>query len=330
MHRKRRDARGAERAGLFAENLEAYMSTTVVWTGVGHPKIGIGEERSGCPPWCKNPTLVAAAQLRGGTDKRKLRDFSGSQLWHTFYDATYRLILLGRIKEWQTSTLATLLYRSASSLATDPRDKAYGLLSLRRFSDGQMILVPDYSKTVERVLSETTYSMLLDKHSHFPYNWLPLHPLHITVKPPIDQAFSGLPSWALDLTISSRTLGLYDNNDPYRLVPQGPGDDNLRLNVNIPRSVKVSEDFKQLVTCGVHLGTIAKISGSTMVDGTPTVGASGVALYDIYNNILKPQSIAEDTFLQVLTIEREERIEDVQSFNKILNHQMEIKYPSQY
>ncbi|KAF9695608.1 hypothetical protein EKO04_006617 [Ascochyta lentis] len=265
-------------------------------------------------------------------DVEKPGTLKGDLLRLSFRAAAYRLTQLDRIKKWQKTRLSALAFASAALLAPDSRDKVYGLLSLCTFSDGQMTLVPDYSKTTQRVFSEATYSMLQDVYGLFIYEFLPLYPPCTSIKPPIYRALSGLPSWALDLNISSQTLDVNGENKPHHFIP--PEGDNGTVQpcemtqFDIPECVRTSDDFKQFSTCGVHLGTIVETSGSALTEKGSSFYRGATALYDFYDNTLKTRSISEDAFLQVLTTNSKEDVENTQAFHEILKSRMESELDS--
>jgi hypothetical protein len=84
-------------------------------------------------------------------------------------------------------------------VATDPRDKVFGLLGIARFEYIEPIM-PDHPKTMKRVFIEATVAFLLES-SAFPY-------FDFALNPPADLTqVSGMPSWAIDFTLHSKPYG---------------------------------------------------------------------------------------------------------------------------
>jgi hypothetical protein len=259
--------------------------------------------------------------------------FTDRTLHYNFMQVAMRVTKLGRIRVWasQASTLTIQAFRTASCLVTDPRDKVFGLLGITSRAPSQIALVPDYSKTIQRVFSEATFSMLQEKIS-FPYSMLPLHPPRITTITSNYQALPDLPSWALDLNISSQTSEELGKNDPYRVIPDHTFDMDqlLRGACHIPNRIRVSDEYKRLYTQGVHLGTIIEASGSALALELINYRKRAAALHSIYNNHLKPRSIPKSVFLQALTIGGQLFIQNPRPFEKFLDGPMDAKNLSLY
>ncbi|KZL63601.1 heterokaryon incompatibility protein [Colletotrichum incanum] len=103
----------------------------------------------------------------------------------------------------QSSSLLELLCLTRNNLATDPRDKIYGLLGLTDDAVAQSV-IPDYSwkNTPAKVFTEVAAQMV-----ELGYAANLLHHAGI------DQHVQGLPSWAPDWTMQSRSMmpvHLYD------------------------------------------------------------------------------------------------------------------------
>lgn len=257
----------------------------------------------------------------------------------TFMEIMYRMKRLGRVRAFRTTSLNLQMFRSAPAQATDPRDKVFGLLGICAFTPNQMQVSPDYTKTTSRVFAEATISML-QEGENLPYGLLPLQPPRILQEESLYQRLPDLPTWALDLNISSQAPELHGLNGPYWLIPTRavhPGALLCRTD-HITGRVQVSGDFKRLHTFGVHLGTIVATDSTTInSDGYMGFQKRATALRKIYTTYLKPRHITANSLLQALTVDRKTPVLDSnlseqlpQVFEELLSSQMEIAFPSPF
>ena len=252
--------------------------------------------------------------------------------------ATTPVTRLGRVRAFRTTSLNLQIYRSAASLATDSRDKVYGLLGLCVFTPSQPVVTPDYTKTTQQVFAEATISTLQEGDS-LPYDLLPLrHPRHVPVESTY-QPLADLPTWALDLDISSRAPAAYGQNTPYWFVPTRAINPGLLLKetCHIPGRVRVSHGFERLHTQGFNLGIVVATCVTKPDPTRPSYHARASSLRAFYNAHLKPRHISAQTLLQALTIDGKTPVRDPQLkeqlphlLEQLLNAQADIEAPSPF
>lgn len=256
-----------------------------------------------------------------------------------FMGIMYRMKRLGRVRAFPTTSLNLQMFRSGPAQATDSRDKVFGILGICAFTPHQMQIFPDYTKSTSRVFAEATISML-QEGDNLPYGLLPLQPPRNLQEGSSYQRLPDLPSWALDLNISSQARELHGQNGPYWLIPTRavhPGA-LLRQTNHIPDRVQVSDDFKCLHTLGLHLGTIVTIDSTAInADGYMGFQKRATALRNIYNTYLKPRQIPANLLLQALTIDRKMPVIDPslseqlpKVFEELLGSHADIEFPSTF
>jgi hypothetical protein len=252
--------------------------------------------------------------------------------------ATGPVTRLGRVRAFRTTSLNLQIYRSAASLATDSRDKVYGLLGLCVFTPSQPSITPDYTNSTQRVFSEATISML-QEGENLPYDLLPLrHPRNFPAESPY-QPLADLPTWALDLNISSQAPAAYGQNNPYWFLPSRaihPGP-LLKDTCHIPGRVTASHASRRLHTQGAHLGIIIATSVAKPDPERPNYHARAAALRAFYDVHLKPREISAHALLQALTIDGKTPVRDPRLkeqlphlFEQLVTSQTHIENPSPY
>lgn len=229
-----------------------------------------------------------------------------------------RLASIRRDASHRSTTLMDQLARTSLLQATDPRDKVYGVLGICNASPFQTLIVPDYSKSVQQVFIEATQTMLLHM---CPYFCFPLRPPHDQPLEPLVEPLN-LPSWALDLTIESRTtLSSSEIAHPFNYYSRSLDFRNLVASVPLSRPCSsFSADLQELHTFGVHIGTVAVSSGDAFYTShtSPTNGElSATNIYDVYNNILKPRHVPALVFLEAITLNDDTTI-DKDDFENLL------------
>jgi hypothetical protein len=115
-----------------------------------------------------------------------------------FRRASKRVINLGNTKRNVDSSFSSQLEDTASLLASDPRDKVYGLLDICNPASDNFDCVdikPDYTKSVQRVFAEATYAILLGDYC--PYASFALQPQYSESmrRTMIPTRMAGLPYW---------------------------------------------------------------------------------------------------------------------------------------
>jgi hypothetical protein len=188
---------------------------------------------------------------------------------------------------------------SRKAIATNPRDKVYGLLGLCEFQASEPI-VPDYSKSLQHVLAEATVISILEE-SAFPY-------LDIRIRPAgaFDRTHWSNPSWMIDFT-SCKCDVLYEEVYNARL--------NIQEREDRRGSIHLSIDYRTLYAHGRYVGTVCEIQNSSWSCGRKDRGfrdlTTGTEIYDFYHNMLKPRGITGLTFIQAmyLGLDTDERFE---------------------
>lgn len=273
-----------------------------------------------------------------GLELRKPSSLDGHPRLFAFMQIVDKVQRLGRVRAYRTTSLNLQIYRSAPALATDSRDKVFGLLGICAFNSGQTVVKPDYTKSTWRVFAEATISML-QEGDNLPYGLLPMQPPRTVPEDSVYKRLCGLPSWVLDLNISSQVPGLCGQNGPYWLIPNRavhPGA-LLKHTNHIPNRVRVSDDYKHLNTYGVHVGTIVAVY--TTVINTDCFGyhQRATTLREIYHTYMKPRKISLQSLLHALTVDRKPPVLDPElaerfpaMFEQLLESQDEITFPSQF
>jgi hypothetical protein len=222
-----------------------------------------------------------------------------------FQRASQRIINLGKIKCDIEASLSSQLEKTASLLASDPRDKVYGLLNICS-ALGHAEVTPDYTKSVQRVFAEVTYAMLLEHNC--PYAILALQPQHSDERTTIPTRMTGLPSWAFDLTMDTERpffyLGFPGRPDNFWNNDNALGLISLKYKTGLQTHIKVDEHFTRLFIIGHYLGTLVETTGSTFdtkgTDGIVTV-MSPRTLHDAYLMIANQRQIPIRAFVQAIT-----------------------------
>jgi hypothetical protein len=271
-------------------------------------------------------------------DLRKPPSLDGHPRLFPFMQIVDKVQRLGRVRAFRTTSLNLQIYRSAPALATDPRDKVFGLLGICAFNPGQAVVTPDYTKSTQRVFAEATVSML-QEGDNLPYGLLPMQPPRIIPEASPYRRLPDLPSWVLDLNISSQVPGLCGQNGPYWLIPNRavhPGA-LLKDTNHIPDRIRASDDFKRLHTYGVHLGTIGAVYSSIINADCFGYHKRATALREIYHTYMKPRNISAQSLLHALTVDRKPPVLDPQlaerfpaEFEQLLESQNEITFPSHF
>ena len=270
-------------------------------------------------------------------DSRLPASLDGHPRLTTFMESRVRVRRLGRVRALPTTSLSLQAFRSAPALASDPRDKVFGLLGICVFNPGQMVVTPDYTKSTIRVFTEATISMLQEL-DNIPYGLLPLQPPRLSSERSYYQRLSDLPTWVLDLNISCQVEGQYCELGPYWLIPERavhPGK-LLSGTHHIPNRVQISQDYKRLHTFGLHIGTIVAIYSSAInVSDYTGFQDRATALRNIYTTYMKPRHIPAQSLLHALTVDRKtpvmdpqlsERLPDV--FEQLLDSESDVTFPS--
>ncbi|KAF2995209.1 hypothetical protein E8E13_001376 [Curvularia kusanoi] len=274
-----------------------------------------------------------------GLERRKPAFLDGHPRVTAFMQSMERMRRLGRVRAVPTTSLNLQVFRSAPALATDARDKVFGLLGICAFSPGQWAITPDYTKSMTRVFTEATISMLQEPQN-IPYGLMPLQPPIRASGRLWYQRLPDLPSWVLDLNLSCHVNDQYCEMGPYWMIPERavyPGK-FLSKTSHIPDRVTIDQDFKYLRTPGLHLGTIvATYSSVVNLDSYMGFQNRATALRDVFRTYMKPRFIPAQTLLHAITVDRKTPVRDPQLssrflevFAELLESETEITFPSPF
>lgn len=188
--------------------------------------------------------------------------------------------------------LSWWLAYSTNFRATDSRDNIYGLLGVCDFQVADPI-VPDYSKSFQQVLAETTVVEIIEESPEFYLEFpLPLGPV-ITflghMKTLDDDPYQ--PSWSLNQSIiESRP-------------PRGWEPLVLSLEERKRRNslLRLSEDNRTLFTQGRYVGTISAVFPCSRLRDDYDETVRGVTeLYKFYHRVLKPIDITPQRLYELV------------------------------
>jgi hypothetical protein len=227
------------------------------------------------------------------------------------------------VKFEREAHFSSQLCRTVHLSATDPRDKVFSILGISRFSSKP--IMPDYTKSAQRVFSEAASAVLSMKKLDI-YFHAPLHPLRdgLTSEP-----LPRLPSWVPDLRITGavytrkhvgytgyRTDVDVDPSKTYhrpttilgRSQYDTPIEDFLnnmlrRLQFAPVRfATDLTTDLTRLIAPGLGLGEIVKTSGDRLYDIGETKLCTGlpIGVYRLYHNIAQPHGITALNFVRAL------------------------------
>jgi hypothetical protein len=201
----------------------------------------------------------------------------------------------GNVLKNEAITLYEAWLLSQYFMATDPRDKIYGLLGIVKFHVTQP-MIPDYSKAWPQVLAEATMVMISEE-GLFPYM------IRGFVFPSTEQPKEGyrMPSWVLDLSQRIRS-DVIENVEDYSKYSghklDSEGTERRR------RSLRLSEDFRTLYKHGWHVGTIKRICVFTfdlaMEGYWEHRRELGAGLHDFYHQVLKPKGVAPNHLYEAI------------------------------
>lgn len=182
---------------------------------------------------------------------------------------------------------------SRYAMATDPRDRIYGLLGMTTSHLAKSI-VPDYSKSWSQILAEATLVMISEA-GLFPYM------SDGFAFPSADRPKEDFctPSWVLDfphLFADNVSTPYITNYNGHKLDAEGT--ERRR------KSLRPSEDFRTLYKNGWHVGTIRRtfvfITNSDPGCPTDITIESTAGLHDFYHQVLKPKGIAPDRLYEAV------------------------------
>ena len=240
--------------------------------------------------------------------------------------ASVRVMNLGYIKRNIDASLSDQIRDTASLLSSDPRDKVYGLLNICKSKIVHVEIIPDYTKSVQRVFAEATFAMLLE--GFVVYVRFAIQPQYSDAprRTMIPTRMTGLPSWVLDLTIGTK--------QPFFLTgfPGSPDSflDSRAIDLVVYSSwkrglqaqIKVDDHFTRLSVIGQYLGTITETTGSIF----DTKGGrndylrimSPQTLHDAYLTIAQPRHIPIGDFVQAIIAGYGKNSEDKTALVQIL------------
>jgi hypothetical protein len=228
-----------------------------------------------------------------------------SRLFSRFRQAEYQIRNLETMKRDKNLGIPVYYFRnSAYFAATNDRDKVYGILGLATSFDNSFGITPDYKKSVQEVFIDAI-SLLVQEAPAELYSFHPLHAMRNddgTIYPTLN----GLPSWVMDLTITTRQLGTNHAYNMPRTFSQHMHleSSNTRMS-GLDTLVHVSQD-NALRAAGTYIDTIVEISQDLILKPSKDKQApehssrSENIMRKIYNNILRPRNIPPETLWNAL------------------------------
>lgn len=153
-----------------------------------------------------------------------------------------------RIAAWRSEEPFVMIHRWRNRLASDPRDKIYGLLGLCQPGRLPVTMKCDYSLSTAQVFRTLTLELILDTKG--------LQPLTCNPRLEAFQATPGMPSWALDLAggLPKYGLDLYYHIWGYPAYQADRGLDLLDLN-----AIKEQLTRDTLSLTGVYVDTVVRV-----------------------------------------------------------------------
>lgn len=182
---------------------------------------------------------------------------------------------------------------SRHTIATDPRDRIYGLLGILKSYVAEPIL-PDYSKAWPQVLAEATMVMI-SEDGLFPYMSRGF------VFPSTEQPKEGYqtPSWVLEFSQPDEKYYPFTFMDKYHGHKLDSSGTERRR-----RSLRLSNDFRTLYKHGWHVGTIRTsfvfATNAALGDSPQCPPELAAGLYDFYHQVLKPRGIAPSRLYEAI------------------------------
>jgi hypothetical protein len=184
-------------------------------------------------------------------------------------------------------SLYTTSAMSRYAMATDPRDRVYGLLAIVKFHVAEPI-VPDYSKGWPQVLAEAT-KVMISEDGVFPY----MNDGFTFALADDSRERHRTPSWVLDFS------QLTHNNDEFNRMSNRMHNDSHRLSSEgverRRKSIRLSRDFRTLYKHGLYIGTIINTYAFTANHMTNIPQKTGIlsaaGLHDFYHEVLQPKGI---------------------------------------
>ena len=235
-----------------------------------------------CIQW--TDLFQAATELLGG------QSFQRSDLIFPMSEGWTRLAALHQIRKDRNSHrgLYWCLVMAQAAIATDQRDRVYGLLGLCDFQITEPI-VADYSKCMEHVLAEATLASILEEAA-FPYLDPKLRPTGVI------QSSHGDSSWVIDF------LTIPTPENYYEVF-------NTKLDVEDQKmrrgSIYLSACYGTLYAHGRHIGTICEMQTycqdeESNIADMDSHRITDTEIYDFYHHVLRPRGMSSLTLLHTL------------------------------
>ena len=257
-------------------------------------------------PWDKFHNFIRATSDGTMGTKWDYVAPKGSDLHFEFWTAAKRIVSLGEMRQNRSfADFADNLADTAEFEATDARDKVYGILAMKGSSASTPAITPDYTKTIREVFVESIFYLIREDPVTL-YKRLPLHPLRKEHSKPPSTAL-GLPSWAMDLTITSRNPddGHFYNR-PILLTPGYIYSTMSAMAQKGLQSIARLSSNNTLHAVGAFIGSIVITSEDLLLSTHTDYRAPGSVpisiktLHGIYNNMLKPRNISTESLLRAL------------------------------
>ena len=153
--------------------------------------------------------------------------------------------------------LVDALYRSQSTLSTDPRDKLYALLGLA-FDSDRFIPEPNYHLSKEETYTDFSLALMENK---FPLDFIYLRSSN-------RQVYDSLPSWVVDWSDLNDTLAREEFGHILKLK-------SILLMPYLDQQKQIHNSKNILVVSGFILGTIDGLSSAFFASKSDIVSTSG-------------------------------------------------------
>jgi len=226
-------------------------------------------------------------------------------LFSRFDAVTDRICALSQIRQQrQRQGLFSCLFKSRYAMATDPRDKVYGLLGLCKPRASTQITL-DYNCSVQQVFAEATVASVIETSSLAYLRYPPHTPQDVASTP-------GMPSWVMDF--GRLASGNSHQQQDYSLGYDEDTFSDIRWDLtarrnNGSRLVRMSEDHQKLHANGRYIGTVCEsLFLSTRPKDQEDANGSIISrkqLYLMYLAIMKPKNISAQSLQQALQLSSE-------------------------
>jgi len=208
------------------------------------------------------------------------------------------------------ATFSGNLTRMRDFLATDPRDKIYGILGLSHVSGSALNIKPDYTKTATEVFTETATHLIHEGPVRF-YDQFPLQSTH-SDHAALSSCTHTLPSWVPNFSITSWSPeeGNFYNN-VYTCHHIRENENSLRARPSRLGAIARFGPKGTVHTVGRPYGAIVETSKDLLwstdtrhsISVPVTITTMIRPLIHIHNTMLKPRNLSIEDLVPELFVE---------------------------